>query len=339
MAITNTDIPQLVFNKMSTEKYEELKTAGQLVENEFYITPDINGYLIGQFVQLSCSTDYIPDGCLPCNGSEYLKDMFQIFWTKYLVTGKLNTCTYEEYASEISTNGFCEKFAIDTVNNKFKTPTLTNTLYQGVNNTVPVVGNGDYLNITLGNSNEINPIHSFGGQYNDLGVQGSSVTGDVKITTDPTKSGIIADTSILAKEASVRYFVVVANSYSDTSVVDWSAYITALNNKANIDLSNVLENIDYVIERGQSEDGSQWYRKWKSGFIEQWGEHSALATVTLLIPFSNTSYNVQVSRSVAGGNESTLSTYNRTVSTFYIHNMWASGGTTDTTCCWYAFGY
>lgn len=41
MAITNTDIPQLVFNKMSSAKYNELKEAGQLVDNEFYITPDI----------------------------------------------------------------------------------------------------------------------------------------------------------------------------------------------------------------------------------------------------------------------------------------------------------
>lgn len=41
MATTSTDIPQLVFNKMSTAKYNELKEAGQLVDNEFYITPDI----------------------------------------------------------------------------------------------------------------------------------------------------------------------------------------------------------------------------------------------------------------------------------------------------------
>ena len=40
MAKTSVDIPQLKFNKMSTAKYEELKLAGQLNNNEFYITPD-----------------------------------------------------------------------------------------------------------------------------------------------------------------------------------------------------------------------------------------------------------------------------------------------------------
>lgn len=128
---TNTDIAQLKFNKMSSAKYEELKEAGQLVDTEFYITPDTKEVinLIGQFVQLSCSADYIPDGCLPCDGSEYLSNMFQMFWTKYLVTGKLNTCTYEEYANEISTFGQCIKFAIDTVNNKFKTPLIKDGSY------------------------------------------------------------------------------------------------------------------------------------------------------------------------------------------------------------------
>ena len=41
MAI-ETDITKLVFNKMSQEKYEELKAKGELVNNEFYITPDSN---------------------------------------------------------------------------------------------------------------------------------------------------------------------------------------------------------------------------------------------------------------------------------------------------------
>lgn len=40
MATLVTDIPQLKFNKMSKEKYEELLTNGELVENEFYITPE-----------------------------------------------------------------------------------------------------------------------------------------------------------------------------------------------------------------------------------------------------------------------------------------------------------
>ena len=40
MATTEQNIKQIVFNKLSTAKYEALKAAGELKENEFYITPD-----------------------------------------------------------------------------------------------------------------------------------------------------------------------------------------------------------------------------------------------------------------------------------------------------------
>lgn len=49
---TNTDIAQLKFNKMSSAKYEELKEAGQLVENEFYITPDGGAMPSSKYVDL-----------------------------------------------------------------------------------------------------------------------------------------------------------------------------------------------------------------------------------------------------------------------------------------------
>ena len=57
MAKTSIDIPQLRFNKMSTAKYEELKQAGQLVDNEFYITPDVSN---SDIPTISSSTnDYV----------------------------------------------------------------------------------------------------------------------------------------------------------------------------------------------------------------------------------------------------------------------------------------
>jgi hypothetical protein len=40
MATTDENLTQLVFNRLSKAKYEELKAAGQLNANEFYITPD-----------------------------------------------------------------------------------------------------------------------------------------------------------------------------------------------------------------------------------------------------------------------------------------------------------
>ena len=67
--------------------------------------------------------------------------------------------------------------------------------------------------------------------------------------------------------------------------------------KADTALSNVLANIDYVVESQVNADGS-WYRKYKSGWLEQGGlvtvSGTVGATVTLLKPFANTAYNIQL---------------------------------------------
>lgn len=39
---TDTNLSQIVFNRLSNEKYHELKTSGQLNDQQFYITPDLD---------------------------------------------------------------------------------------------------------------------------------------------------------------------------------------------------------------------------------------------------------------------------------------------------------
>lgn len=153
--------------------------------------------------------------------------------------------------------------------------------------------------------------------------------------------------------ARARIFVVVANSYQDTSVVDWSAYITSLNNKANTDLSNVLENIDYVMESGQSEDGSQWYKKWKSGYIEQGGKtlipaNTILANQTQIVDisfiksFTTGSHNIICNpQSWAGSVILQAHNPNGSTSSFTLYGRSLSGNTVNEPvyAIWTAFGY
>lgn len=63
------------------------------------------------------------------------------------------------------------------------------------------------------------------------------------------------------------------------------------------DMSFIPDLYDYVIESVVNSDGS-WYRKWKSGWLEQGGKSDNIpgpggGSVNLLIPFTNTLYNVQ----------------------------------------------
>ena len=62
-----------------------------------------------------------------------------------------------------------------------------------------------------------------------------------------------------------------------------------LSGKADANLGNVASNLDYVVE--SYKNGANWYRKYKSGWIEQGGTiETANKTITFLKPFSDTNY-------------------------------------------------
>lgn len=69
---------------------------------------------------------------------------------------------------------------------------------------------------------------------------------------------------------------------------------TAVQNKANSDLSNVPASIDYVVEyKNPTDSDPNWYRKWKSRKLEQGGiAPSTVGNLTFLKPFANTNYTV-----------------------------------------------
>lgn len=72
----------------------------------------------------------IPTGWLRCDGAQYTRTSFPNFWDDYLTQNKLPTCSYAEYATEISDkNGNCGKFAVDLVNLTFKVPTIQGKVF------------------------------------------------------------------------------------------------------------------------------------------------------------------------------------------------------------------
>lgn len=66
------------------------------------------------------------NGAYDCDGSEFNKSDFSGENNPYdmLVLGKAETCTYDEYNTQITNYGMCSKFALDTTNQKFKVPTV-----------------------------------------------------------------------------------------------------------------------------------------------------------------------------------------------------------------------
>lgn len=74
------------------------------------------------------------------------------------------------------------------------------------------------------------------------------------------------------------------------SAVEQTAGLNAemFNGKADTDLANVASNIDYVVE--SYKDGNNWYRKYKSGWLEQGGIYTTstnIENITFLKPFAH----------------------------------------------------
>ena len=90
--------------------------------------------------------------------------------------------------------------------------------------------------------------------------------------------------------------------------------------KANTALSNVLANIDYVVESKVNADGS-WYRKYKSGWLEQGGiisPSSAWGTINLLKPYVNTQY-IVLAAVINGNTGAGVTIKDKTISSFAIY--------------------
>lgn len=82
----------------------------------------------------------------------------------------------------------------------------------------------------------------------------------------------------------------------EQSAIEQTAGITAetLNGKADSDLGNIPTNYDYVVDSQlpTSANGYTWYRKYKSGWVEQGGETTTSRVITLPVEMSDTHYTV-----------------------------------------------
>lgn len=82
--------------------------------------------------------------------------------------------------------------------------------------------------------------------------------------------------------------------------------------KAGLNLGNVDEDIDFVVETWRSEDGYGWYRKYRSGWVEQGSYFVSSAgvnnyIVNLFVPFSNSTYHVNTTYAGTSPNGTSIS--------------------------------
>ena len=251
-------------------------------------------------IEYTSRTD-VPNGGAWCDGALYTKAQFPDVY-QMLVDGKLKSTTVSEFDSKVSTNGSCGFFGLDTANERFKVPMLKD-VYIKAGQAPSMFGAESLPNV----KGEVGTI----GDYNNTSVVTGAFKRDGKLvhavdagnivwfynaTFDASRSSSTYKNGAKVQPDHVVYraYVVLYSSTVEASVAQAQEFMTALSGKANTDLSNVSRNIDYIVESKVNSNGS-WYRKYKSGWLEQGGigltvSADGTKTVTLIKPFKDTKY-------------------------------------------------
>lgn len=264
------------------------------------------------FSQSSLASDN--PGALPGWTGEYYengKTLFPDLYNFVKAHSELQV-TKAQYDSAIATYGECPKYVVDenTAQTSLRLPKLANYIKMA-NSTEGITQKGAGLpNITgdggdprtLTNAEERGTLSgAFYAKTSSTSGYGNTNNNSFNrwaLMFDASKSNAIYGASDTVQPAHTTLYPWISayTSAIPASTAQAAEFTGALSGKANTDLSNVLANIDYVVESVVNTDGS-WYRKYKSGWLEQGGKSAAVAgggstIVTFPKAFANTTYTV-----------------------------------------------
>ncbi len=124
----------------------------------------------------------------------------------------------------------------------------------------------------------------------DFRLSGSSgVDGVTSGSFDASRSSSIygRSTTVQPSSVTVRYIIKAFHTVSNPALMEATAVGQEIANKANRALTNVESNVDFVVESYHDAEGN-WYRKYKSGWVEQGGQPRAVnisGTYNFNLPF------------------------------------------------------
>lgn len=283
-----------------------------------------------------------PEGAYLLNGQTiaHCRDLYPKFW-EWVNSAGVRVIDDTTYESELASAGVCSGFVLDSA---FGGVRLPKWKYQApFGETIPVRGNGISLGLSTGSV--LGGLAAISGNYaghsmiveSAYGAQvGQTVSADyvrgsnlaMGVTTDSDKSGIVAENN--APTDHFVWCIQVYNAATALSEQDSAQLASEMQLKAQTDFGNVAENLDFVVESWKAADGFGWYRKYRSGWVEQGGIVPDLGdvqqTVNFYVEMADTKYTPSVAHSSPGSGTMTSrcsSCYNRTVTTmdiFLIHS-------------------
>ena len=286
-----------------TQPYRKAEPTGNYVIN----FTGQSGKNIGEvyYSQSSLASDNA--GALPLFTGETIASANTIYPDFYAWVEKhteLQT-TAEEYESALTTYGECAKYVVS--NGSLRLPKLAN--YIKMANTAEGITQSEagLPNIT-GYASPRKDGYNGGGLADGAfwltsdtasAGHGATETGHgTRINFDASRSSEVYGKSDTVTPAHTTLYpwVFAYNASVPSSTAQAAEFQQGLSGKADSNLGNIPTNYDYVVE--SYNDGTNWYRVYKSGWLEQGGTTDSVtgeATVNLLKPFEDSNYTLLVS--------------------------------------------
>lgn len=279
------------------------------------------------------------NGAVECNGATYDTDDFDGAQSigELLESGEVPYVSLADYATALASDGVCGVFGWDgTGTTSFRVPLLQDIFVEA--GTAAQIG--DYLEPAIPNIKYSVNYPTIGGSNGalTLGARSSSYVGPASSNNvyfypnnvnASTVSSVYKDNADTVQPKAVRYRPMVQLAVGATD----EALETCTNVLA------MLANADFIIERQDptAENNYTWYRKYKSGWVEQGGYSSGEPrTATLPVAMADTNYSVIcVQRGTTAPTVAEGSPRAGAISTTQIY---VNGGASPNDVCWQVSG-
>lgn len=336
-------VPDTLVERVTATETKNTQQDTRLTSVESGVTA-ISTTLIGSIQTLLCADSYVPNGCVPANGGEYTRAQFPSLYDTYLVGGKLLTCTYAAWAAQVAITGNCGKFALDTVNQKFKVPLFKDgdsitqassaaELGKSVKAGLPdAIGELPWWVSGTVNTAIANGMFKWSTvtRDNNYNLQGTPVTGYYLKAALSNSSPIYGNsTTVTDEQVRLRHFVVMASAQNNASVFDWSNYMAGLAGKMNVDCSNALGNaIKYYLHvrdvkptgtHGGTTTGSAWNTRDLNTVVINRIDGSSLSANRITLPPGR--YFIRACAPCYVPDKVRLALYNYTASTYMLYGI------------------
>ena len=331
-------------------------------ENDLALIPILNGHILGETIEslipLTDAGIHLFDGALITSGGVY--DGFVQYINRLFVSQNLSPkwfFTEEQWQDCVAKYGVCSKFVVSTSGVRLpklysETRYLVKSWKEGTEwynlYSDGWCEQGGRITNSGSSGTAIFPLEFKDTNFSIATVEGATTT----LEANDTDTGGYADNMGITNvtTTSFRYSIVSSRSFSyyacgyalevpdSEKIYRYICVATSVKTPVEVNIDNVITDLNEIRSNIQNvatrpyvteewHEGSNWYRVWSTGFIEQGGQlaswtNNPILTVTLPTSFTSTNYTIHANTIGVKNDEYTgqvaVVTANKTTSSFQL---------------------